>query len=266
MAWDGPRCLAHREISIRKTMSVHNGMNKRMVTGNPTTTGRGEQHREGRATTSGERKAGGWQRAASLQDGINDNRGGGLCCSLPSWYHVGHPLHRVATDVGMAFGGWGMSARLRGQASGSCGLRPETQNGTWARNCATTPSTDDRYGFSKGDRTRQPRLPCGLVTPVTIPGRRLGCILADDTGVDKREAAVIMTATGTLHDPFIKFLHVVGGIYIKKPYRWSIWLYSGCRFSALFAIFTTIIGFGVVTPITVGQPCCTEHDTPLSPP
>ncbi|KAI9434178.1 hypothetical protein H4582DRAFT_2060368 [Lactarius indigo] len=81
------------------------------------------------------------------------------------------------------------------------------------------------------------------------------------------------TATGNFHDlkdlqlTFIKFLHVVGGIYIKRcefftsiwfewqattrkrPYRWSIWLYSGCRFSALFAVFTTFIGFGVTTPI-----------------
>lgn len=64
---------------------------------------------------------------------------------------------------------------------------------------------------------------------------------------------------------FIKLLYVVGGIYIweffttlwfewqiitgRRTYRWSIWLYSGCRFSALFAIITIFVGFSVTTPI-----------------
>ncbi|KAF8261449.1 hypothetical protein EI94DRAFT_1745958 [Lactarius quietus] len=64
---------------------------------------------------------------------------------------------------------------------------------------------------------------------------------------------------------FMKVLYVVGGVYIwefftslwfewqiitgKRSYRWSIWLYSGCRFSALFAIITIFIGFNVTTPI-----------------
>ncbi|KAI9442611.1 hypothetical protein H4582DRAFT_2073186 [Lactarius indigo] len=64
---------------------------------------------------------------------------------------------------------------------------------------------------------------------------------------------------------FIKVLYVVGGIYIwefftslwfewqiitgRRSYRWSIWLYSGCRLSALFAIITIFVGFNVTTPI-----------------
>lgn len=76
------------------------------------------------------------------------------------------------------------------------------------------------------------------------------------------------------HDPkvvqadgsaFMKVLYVVGGVYIwefftslwfewqiitgKRSYRWSIWLYSGCRLSALFAIITIFVGFNVTTPI-----------------
>lgn len=76
------------------------------------------------------------------------------------------------------------------------------------------------------------------------------------------------------HDPmvvradglaFMKVLYVVGGIYIwefftslwfewqiitgRRSYRWSIWLYSGCRLSALFAIITLFVGFNVTTPI-----------------
>ncbi|KAH9159857.1 hypothetical protein EDB89DRAFT_2082914 [Lactarius sanguifluus] len=64
---------------------------------------------------------------------------------------------------------------------------------------------------------------------------------------------------------FMKVLYVVGGIYIwefftslwfewqiitgRRSYRWSIWLYSGCRLSALFAIITIFVGFNVTTPI-----------------
>ncbi|KAH9046061.1 hypothetical protein EDB84DRAFT_1558613 [Lactarius hengduanensis] len=64
---------------------------------------------------------------------------------------------------------------------------------------------------------------------------------------------------------FMKVLYVVGGIYIwefvtslwfewqiitgRRSYRWSIWLYSGCRLSALFAIITLFVGFNVTTPI-----------------
>jgi hypothetical protein len=76
------------------------------------------------------------------------------------------------------------------------------------------------------------------------------------------------------HDPkvvqadgvaFIKLLYVVGGVYIwefftslwfewqiitgRRTYRWSIWLYSGCRLSALIAIITIFVGFNVTTPI-----------------
>ncbi|KAH9036718.1 hypothetical protein EDB83DRAFT_2677898 [Lactarius deliciosus] len=35
----------------------------------------------------------------------------------------------------------------------------------------------------------------------------------------------------------------------RRSYRWSIWLYSGCRLSALFAIITIFVGFNVTTPI-----------------
>jgi hypothetical protein len=76
------------------------------------------------------------------------------------------------------------------------------------------------------------------------------------------------------HDPkvvqadglaFIKLLYVVGGVYLweffttlwfewqiitgRRTYRWSIWLYSGCRISALLAIITIFVGFNVTTPI-----------------
>ncbi|KAH9024684.1 hypothetical protein EDB85DRAFT_2150298 [Lactarius pseudohatsudake] len=83
-----------------------------------------------------------------------------------------------------------------------------------------------------------------------------------------------MTTAGDFHDPnvlqatFIKFLHVVGGIYVcefvtslwfewqvamkKRTYRWSIWVYSGCRVSALFAIFTAFIGYSLTIPINCG--------------
>ena len=61
----------------------------------------------------------------------------------------------------------------------------------------------------------------------------------------------------------------------KRSYRWSIWvraatrprsdlllifsqLYSGCRFSALFAIITIFIGFNVTTPIN-----CRVRDAPF---
>ncbi|KAH9030309.1 hypothetical protein EDB84DRAFT_1494874 [Lactarius hengduanensis] len=62
-----------------------------------------------------------------------------------------------------------------------------------------------------------------------------------------------------------KVLHLMGGIYIcefftslwfewqvikkTRTYRWSIWLYSGCRILALFAVVATFVGFGVTTPI-----------------
>ncbi|KAI0302733.1 hypothetical protein BC826DRAFT_985970 [Russula brevipes] len=58
---------------------------------------------------------------------------------------------------------------------------------------------------------------------------------------------------------FVKLLHVVGGIYIwefvtslwfewqiitgQRKYRWTVWLYSGCRLSALFAVILIFIGF-----------------------
>ncbi|KAI0066055.1 hypothetical protein BV25DRAFT_1494434 [Artomyces pyxidatus] len=64
---------------------------------------------------------------------------------------------------------------------------------------------------------------------------------------------------------FIKLLHVMGGLYIweyvttfgfewsvitrKRKYRWTIWLYSGCRLSALTAIVVIFIGFNVTKPI-----------------
>ncbi|KAH8979756.1 hypothetical protein EDB92DRAFT_1820829 [Lactarius akahatsu] len=201
-------------------MSVCNGMNKRMVTGNLTVTGQGEQHREGRAL---------------IGEGFH-------WCNTLSWAIICRaPLYKALNCS------WSSEVVSEKQEAGNAQQPYKTGSMTIEEaDCAAV-----LYGFSKGDSTltRQPHLPFGLVTPVTIPGRRLGCILADDTGMDKREAVVIMTTTGNLHDPFIKFLHVVGGIYMKKPYRWSIWLYSGCRFLALFAIFTTLIGFCVVTPI-----------------
>lgn len=88
---------------------------------------------------------------------------------------------------------------------------------------------------------------------------------------DKEGPSLIMT---NFHDPkvvradgvaFVKLLYIVGGIYIweffsslwfewqiitrKRGHHWSIWLYSGCRFSALFAITALLVGFNVTTPI-----------------
>jgi len=76
------------------------------------------------------------------------------------------------------------------------------------------------------------------------------------------------------HDPkveqadalaFIKLLHVMGGIYIweyfttlwfewqiitgKRKYRWTIGLYSGCRFAALVAIIVIFVGFDATQPL-----------------
>jgi len=76
------------------------------------------------------------------------------------------------------------------------------------------------------------------------------------------------------HDPkvvradaiaFIKLLHVMGGIYIweffttlwfewqiitgKRKYPWSIWLYSGCRLTALVAIVVIFVGFDATEPL-----------------
>jgi hypothetical protein len=64
---------------------------------------------------------------------------------------------------------------------------------------------------------------------------------------------------------FIKLLHVMGGIYIweyfttlwfewqvitgKRKYRWTIWLYSGCRLTALIAIIAIFAGFDATEPI-----------------
>jgi len=64
---------------------------------------------------------------------------------------------------------------------------------------------------------------------------------------------------------FIKLLHVMGGIYLwefftslwfeweiftgKRKYRWSIWLYSGCRLAALVAIIVIFVGFDATEPI-----------------
>ncbi|KAI0045909.1 hypothetical protein FA95DRAFT_81333 [Auriscalpium vulgare] len=74
------------------------------------------------------------------------------------------------------------------------------------------------------------------------------------------------------HDPsiiqadylaFIKFLHLIDGIYIweyfmsleyewsvltgKRPYRWTIWIYSITRFGTLMAVVMNLIGFNVTS-------------------
>ncbi|KAI0044166.1 hypothetical protein FA95DRAFT_1608784 [Auriscalpium vulgare] len=74
------------------------------------------------------------------------------------------------------------------------------------------------------------------------------------------------------HDPaviqadylsFIKFLHLVDGIYIweyfmsldyewsvltgKRPYRWTIWIYSITRIGALMTVVMNLIGFNVTS-------------------
>ncbi|KAI9448707.1 hypothetical protein F5148DRAFT_1250441 [Russula earlei] len=76
------------------------------------------------------------------------------------------------------------------------------------------------------------------------------------------------------HDPkvqradamaFIKILNVMGGIYIwefvtslwfeweiitgKRKYRWTVWLYSGCRLSALISMITIFVGFDSERPL-----------------
>jgi len=76
------------------------------------------------------------------------------------------------------------------------------------------------------------------------------------------------------HDPkteqadamaFIKILHVMGGLYLweyftslwfewqiltgRRKYRWTIWLYSGCRISALISMIAIFIGFDSARPL-----------------
>ncbi|KAI9455868.1 hypothetical protein F5148DRAFT_386659 [Russula earlei] len=76
------------------------------------------------------------------------------------------------------------------------------------------------------------------------------------------------------HDPAViaqdfwtvaKFWHVVDGLYIweffttldyeasviqgRRPYRWTIWLYSLTRVATLMAVVVSMIGFDVTTPI-----------------
>ncbi|KAH9985802.1 hypothetical protein BJV74DRAFT_550801 [Russula compacta] len=64
---------------------------------------------------------------------------------------------------------------------------------------------------------------------------------------------------------FVKLLHVVGGMYLweyvntmwfeweivtgRRKHRWTIWLYSGCRLSALLAIIVILIGFDTTRPL-----------------
>ncbi|KAI0061204.1 hypothetical protein BV25DRAFT_1827081 [Artomyces pyxidatus] len=64
---------------------------------------------------------------------------------------------------------------------------------------------------------------------------------------------------------FVKFLHVVDGIYIwefftsldyewsvitgKRPYRWTIWIYSLTRITSLMAVVVDLIGFNVTAEI-----------------
>jgi len=76
------------------------------------------------------------------------------------------------------------------------------------------------------------------------------------------------------HDPkvvqadamaFVKVLHVMGGLYIweyvttiwfewqiitgRRRCRWTIWLYSGCRLSALVAMIIIFVGFDAMQPL-----------------
>ncbi|KAI0261671.1 hypothetical protein BC834DRAFT_972606 [Gloeopeniophorella convolvens] len=64
---------------------------------------------------------------------------------------------------------------------------------------------------------------------------------------------------------FIKFLHVIDGIYIweyfsslwfewsfitrKQPYRWTIWVYAGTRFATLLNVVLNLVAFNVTKPI-----------------
>ncbi|KAI0262519.1 hypothetical protein BC834DRAFT_971894 [Gloeopeniophorella convolvens] len=64
---------------------------------------------------------------------------------------------------------------------------------------------------------------------------------------------------------FIKFIHVIDGIYIweyfsslwfewsfltrKQPYRWTIWVYAGTRFATLLNVVLNIVASNVAKPI-----------------
>ncbi|KAI0066057.1 hypothetical protein BV25DRAFT_1912860 [Artomyces pyxidatus] len=64
---------------------------------------------------------------------------------------------------------------------------------------------------------------------------------------------------------FVKLIHVLGGLYIweffanldfewdvfcgKRKYRWTLWLYIGCRVAALSAVITMFVGYDAGTPI-----------------
>ncbi|KAI0045881.1 hypothetical protein FA95DRAFT_1560652 [Auriscalpium vulgare] len=72
---------------------------------------------------------------------------------------------------------------------------------------------------------------------------------------------------------FVKLIHALGGLYIwefvsnldfewdiykgRRSYRWSFWLYIGCRLMALAAVITMLVGFDATSKLNcTGQVVC----------